>query len=97
VDNKQISAIVGVAPFTKTSGNLKGSSVIRGGRKTVRKVLYMAALSAVRFNPVFKLFYQRLRLAGKRPKVALVAVMRKIITVLNTMVKNDLIWRESHA
>jgi transposase len=85
---KQISSLVGVAPFNRDSGTLRGKRMISGGRKNVRNLLYMAALVATRFNRVIKSFYQRLLDAGKKPKVALVACMRKLIIILNAMVKN---------
>ena len=92
VNDKQIAALLGVAPFDKQSGSYKGKSIIKGGRHNVRKVLYMAALVAARFNPVLKIFYQRLLNAGKRPKVALVAIMRKLIIILNVMVQKGEVW-----
>jgi len=85
---KQISSLVGVAPFNRDSGTLRGKRMISGGRKNVRNLLYMAALVATRFNHVIRAFYQRLRDSGKKPKVALVACMRKLIIILNAMVKN---------
>lgn len=93
VTNKQAAAIVGVAPFIKQSGASKGSALISGGRKGVRSALYMAALVAAHHNPVLKLFYQRLINAGKPAKVALVAVMRKLIIIINTMVRKGEAWR----
>lgn len=85
-DNKAIAALVGVAPLTTQSGYAVSKARTRCGRQSVRRVLYMASLSAARFNPVLKAFYQRLLAAGKAKKLALVAVMRKMITILNTMV-----------
>ena len=93
IGNKQIAALVGVAPFIKQSGMSKGTATISGGRNQVRSVLYMASLAAIRFNPPLKLFYDRLRKAGKRPKVALVAVMRKLLVILNTMICNNQLWK----
>jgi transposase len=93
LDRKQIAALVGVAPFNRDSGVLKGKRHIRGGRKAVRDVLYMAALSASLHNPVFKRLYARLCEAGKLHKVALVACMRKLLTILNAMVRDQRPWR----
>jgi len=89
---KQIAALVGVAPYAKESGNSKGRRVIKGGRFDLRRALYMAALVAARHNPVLKDFYQRLIKAGKYPKVALVAVMRKLLTIVNAMVRDSKPW-----
>lgn len=95
-DNKKISALIGVAPYTRESGVYRGKSCIGGGRGNVRTALFMAALVASRFNPVLKEFYRKLcDVSKKPPKVALVAVMRKLITILNTMVKNQTKWRYS--
>jgi transposase len=93
LNRKQIAALVGVAPFTRDSGRLRGHRTIWGGRAPVRQVLYMAALVATRWNPVIRLFYQRLRPAGKALKVALVAAMRKLLTILNAMVHHGTPWR----
>ena len=92
LNSKQIAALVGVAPFTKESGTYVGKASIGGGRAIPRKALYMAALTASRSNPVFKNFYNRLIAKGKKPKVALVGVMRKIIITLNAMLKNGTVW-----
>jgi transposase len=97
LNRRQIAALVGVAPFNRDSGVLKGKRTIWGGRAGVRAVLYMASLTAVRCNPVIKTFYQRLVEAGKPHKVALTACMRKLITILNTMVKNKTPWNEKMA
>ncbi len=87
VSDKTLACLVGVAPHPKQSGNFKGKASIRGGRATVRHVLYMAAVTASRRNPVLSAFYQRLRVqSGKTAKVALVAVMRKMLCVLNKMI-----------
>jgi transposase len=88
----QIAALVGVAPLNRDSGTLRGRRTIWGGRAVVRAALYMATLTAVRWNPVLRAFYQRLRAAGKAPKVALVACMRKLLTILNAMVKHRTLW-----
>lgn len=92
LDRRQIAALVGVAPFNRDSGKFRGPRRIWGGRAQVRAVLYMAAVSAVRYNPVFKDFYQRLIAAGKKFKVAITACMRKLVTVLNAMIKNAASW-----
>lgn len=87
VGDKTLACLVGVAPHPKQSGNFKGKASIRGGRANVRHVLYMAAVSAVRCNPVLSAFYKRLRTqSGKTAKVALVAVMRKMLSVLNKLI-----------
>ncbi|MFQ5695045.1 MAG: IS110 family transposase [Terriglobia bacterium] len=83
LDRRQIAALVGVAPFNQDSGTRRGHRLIWGGRAPVRSVLYLGALSASRFNPVIRAFYTRLRAAGKVPKVALTACMRKLLTILN--------------
>lgn len=90
--NKQISALVGVAPLARDSGSFKGRRSVWGGRAPLRSVLYMATLSAVRHNPVLRHFYNRLRAAGKPPKVALVACMRKLLVILNAMVRSNQPW-----
>lgn len=89
---KQISALVGVAPFNRDSGMLRGTRTVWGGRAQVRAVLYMGALVAIRFNPVIRAFYQRLCAAGKAKKVALTACMRKLLTILNAMMKHRTRW-----
>ena len=95
LDRRQIAALVGVAPFNRDSGTLRGRRAVWGGRSRVRGVLYMGTLTATRFNPVISDFYQRLLEAGKTKKVALVACMRKLLTILNAMVKNSSPWRSS--
>ncbi len=90
---KQIAALVGVAPLNWDSGLLRGRRVIWGGRAHVRTALYMAALAASRRNPVIREFYNRLRAAGKVPKVALVACMRKLLVILNAILKHRVPWR----
>jgi transposase len=92
LDRKQIAALVGVAPFNRDSGTLRGRRAIWGGRASVRGVLYMATLTATRFNPTIRAFYERLRTAGKLPKVALTACMRKLITILNAMLSRRTPW-----
>lgn len=93
LNRKQIAALVGVAPFNRDSGRLRGHRTIWGGRAPVRTALYMATLVATRWNPVIRPFYQRLRDAGKAPKVALVAAMRKLLTILNAMLHHGTPWR----
>ena len=93
LNRKQIAALGGVAPFNRDSGRRRGHRTIWGGRAPVRRVLYMAALVATRWNPVIRPFYQRLRAAGKAPKVALVAAMRKLLTILNAMVHAGTPWQ----
>jgi transposase len=90
----QISALVGVAPLNRDSGQRQGKRTIYGGRSAVRQMLYMATLVAVRHNPVIKAFYDQLRQRGKATKVALVACMHKLLTILNAMLKNGTDWRE---
>jgi transposase len=92
IGGKQAAALVGLAPYARQSGNYKGYSFIRGGRATVRRIVYMAALTASRSNEVLRVFYQRLIAAGKKPKVALIAVARKIVTILNAMVRDKKVW-----
>jgi transposase len=93
LNRRQISALVGVAPFNRDSGNWRGHRSIYGGRPQVRSALYMAALVGARHNPALRAFYQRLRQAGKPGKVALTACMRKLLVTLNTMVKTGQPWR----
>jgi transposase len=94
LNRKQIAALVGVAPLNCDSGTFKGRRMIWGGRATVRAALYMAALVASRRNPVIRRFYERLKAAGKPPKVALVACMRKLLTILNAMINHKTRWSE---
>lgn len=90
---KQIASLVGVAPFNRDSGKMQGKRSIRGGRAMVRTGLYMATLSATRYNPIIRVFYQRLIQQGKPTKVALTACMRKLITILNAMVRDGNNWQ----
>lgn len=92
LNRKKISALVGLAPFNRDSGKSKGRRSIFGGRADIRAVLYMAALSAIRYNPVIKIFYERLIHAGKLPKVALTACMHKILIILNAIVRTNTPW-----
>src|SRR5471032_2316062 len=91
LSKNEVSALAGLAPFNRDSGAFRGTRSIRGGRLEVRRALYMAALTASRFNPILKAFYQRLRTAGKAHNVALVAVMRKLIVYLNSILKTHAI------
>jgi transposase len=89
---RQIAALIGVAPFNCDSGTLRGRRMIAGGRATVRRVLYMATLVAVRYNPLIAAFYARLTAAGRPKKVALVAAMRQLLTILNAIVREKRPW-----
>jgi len=93
-DRREIGALVGVAPFNRDSGTFRGKRSIRGGRVSVRCVLYMATLAAIRFNPVLRTFAERLGKAGKSAKVIIVACMRKLLTLVNAMVRDNLMWSE---
>lgn len=92
LSRRQVCALVGVAPFNRDSGTLRGRRTVWGGRSQVRAALYMGTLVASRFNPVIKAFYQRLCAAGKAKKVALTACMRKLLTILNSMLKHRNTW-----
>ena len=92
LNRKQIAALVGVAPLNRDSGRYHGRRSVWGGRAEVRTALYMGALVASRWNPVIQKFYQRLIAKGKKPKVALTACMRKLLCILNTMIKNGTRW-----
>lgn len=93
LSRREIASLVGVAPRNHDSGQLRGRRRIWGGRATVRAPLYMATLVATRRNPVIRAFYQRLRHAGKPPLVALIAAMRKLLTILNAMMKHQTLWQ----
>jgi transposase len=93
LNRRKIAALVGVAPLNRDSGKYRGRRMIWGGRKPVRSALYMATLVATRYNPVIRAFYKRLRDAGKKPKVALTACMRKLLTIVNAMLKHQAPWR----
>lgn len=95
LDRKQIAALVGLAPIARDSGQHRGRRSIAGGRGQVRASLYMATVAAIRANAVIRAFYQRLREAGKPAKVAIVACMRKILTILNAMVRTQTRWQEA--
>ncbi len=92
LSNKEVAALVGVAPFNRDSGKLRGKRRIRGGRHSVRTILYMATLSATQCNPVIKDFYKKLVAQGKHKKVAITACMRKFITMLNAMLRDECVW-----
>jgi len=94
---REIAALVGVAPLNRDSGQRRGKRLVWGGRASVRAVLYMSALAATRANPVIRAFFRRLRAAGKPAKVALTACMRKLLTILNAMVRHDTHWRVAAA
>ena len=91
---KAVAALAGVAPITRQSGRWRGQSFIQGGRKALRDALYMPALVAIRHNPDLRAQYDRMKKAGKPSKVALTAVMRKLLILANTLVKEDREWRE---
>jgi len=93
LSRQHLAALVGLAPFHRDSGTFRGTRHIWGGRAQVRTALYMSTLVAVRYNPVLKAFYQRLRATGKLAKVALIACMRKLLTILNAMVKHQTPWQ----
>ena len=96
LNRQQIAALAGLAPYNCDSGSsVRGPRRIRGGRKHCRATLYMAAFNAIRFSPRFRAFHDRLRAAGKSYKVALTACMRKLLTILNVMVKNNTHWDEA--
>ena len=97
LDRRKIAALVGVAPFNRESGHWRGRRMIAGGRPAVRSVLYMATLTAVRFNPAIAQFYQRLVAAGRPKKVALTAAMRKLLTILNAMLRDQRPWQPQTA
>lgn len=92
LNGKEIAALAGVAPFNRDSGKHQGERIVWGGRSQVRRVLYMAAVSAARCNPVIRAFYQRLRSQGKPAKVALTACMRKLLVIMNSMLKHRTPW-----
>jgi len=97
LDRRKIAALVGIAPFNRESGHWRGRRMIAGGRPAVRSVLYMATLTAVRFNPAIAHFYQRLTAAGRPKKVALTAAMRKLLTILNAMLRDQRPWQPESA
>jgi len=93
LNRKQIAALTGVAPFNRDSGKCRGRRRIRGGRAASRTVLYLSVLSAMRFNPQIKRFYERLVASGKHNKVAMTACIRKMVTMLNAMVRDNVMWQ----
>lgn len=95
LNRQEVAKLVGVAPINNDSGKSTGQRKTAGGRRTVRRTLYMATLVATRFNPTIKAFYERLLAKGKLKKVALTAAMRKLITILNTLVRTNQLWRGS--
>lgn len=97
LNRQKLAALVGVAPLNRDSGTYRGTRKVWGGRAEVRAVLYMATVSASRANPVIRAFYLRLVAAGKKPKVALTACMRRLLCILNTMIKNGTRWRGTEA
>ena len=96
LSGREISALVGVAPFNRDSGKMRGKRTIFGGRAQVRRALYMAAIVAMRHNHVIRTFYERLLAAGKPKKVAIVACMRKLLTILNAMVRTGKKWDDTY-
>lgn len=92
LNRRQIAALVGLAPMNRDSGAFRGKRMTGGGRKDVRKALFMACLAVIQFNPALKIFYKRLVSSGKAKMTALVATMRKLIVVLNAMLKNNAFW-----
>ena len=97
LNRKQIAALVGVAPLARDSGTLRGKRLVWGGRAPIRTVLYMSTLAAARCNPVIRAFYLHLRAAGKPAKVALTACMRKLLVILNAMVRSNTHWQQAAA
>jgi transposase len=97
LSRRQIAALTGVAPFNRDSGNFRGKRRIRGGRAHSRTALYLSAMVAIRYNPAIKRFYERLVQTGKHKKVALTACIRKIVTALNAMLRDNTPWQSSFA
>ncbi len=97
ITNKQAASLIGVAPITRESGRYKGKRVIQGGRAQVRTVLYMAMMSAMQCTPVFKDTYARLLEAGKPKKVAIIACVRKMVVILNSMLRDGIMWDQNTA
>jgi transposase len=93
LDRRRIAALAGLAPFARDSGTFRGRRMIAGGRAPVRRVLYMATLAAIKYNPVIRLFHQRLVGAGRPAKVAITAAMRKLLTILNAMLRDRRPWQ----
>lgn len=97
LSRQKIAALVGVAPFNNDSGPRRGKRHVKGGRAAIRSTLYMATLSSIQFNPVIQTFYQRLVKRGKEKKVAVVACMRKLLTILNAMIRDNQTWNTEQA
>ena len=97
LENKQAASLAGLAPVARQSGQWKGKSFIRGGRANVRQSLYMPALVAARFNPDLKAKYQKLIATGKPAKIAITAVMRKLVVTANALLKADRLWTPKRA
>lgn len=95
LNRRQIAALTGVAPFNRDSGRMRGKRRIRGGRSSTRTALFLSAMTAIRFNPEIKKFYERLLSNGKHKKVALTACIRKIVTALNAMLRDNINWRHA--
>ena len=93
---REIASLVGVAPFARDSGTQRGPRRIRGGRASVRTALYLSAMTASRFNPLLTELYQRLRRAGKPPKLAFVAIARKLLTILNAIARERIAWKSQN-
>jgi transposase len=93
LDRRRIASLVGVAPMNWDSGTMRGKRRIKGGRTSVRSALYMAAVTATRWNPPLRETYQRLRAAGKPPKLALIAILRRLLTILNAIVRDRTPWK----
>ena len=96
LNRKQIAALVGLAPYARDSGRRSGTRTIRGGRHAPRSALYLAAMNASRFHPQMRIFYKRLRDAGKPPKLAFIAVARKLLIAINAIVRDQKPWQEAH-
>jgi transposase len=92
ISNKQAAALVGVAPINRESGRYQGQRKIRGGRPKIRTIMYMAMMSTIQCNPVFKATYHRLIQQGKSKKTAIIACMRKMIVILNSMLRDGVFW-----
>ncbi len=92
LNRQEIAALAGVAPWNNSSGKFDGKMHIWGGRKDVRSVLYMSAFSACRFNPIIRSFAERLKKSGKAYRVVMTACMRKLLIILNTMIKEQTLW-----
>ena len=95
LDRRQIAALAGLAPFTRKSGKWCGKSFISGGRASVRAILFMGAMTAMRWNPTLRAFHQRLRSAGKPKMVAIIAVARKLLTILNAILRDKTKWQNA--